>query len=431
MLKRLISHYHSRLAHGSFGRNVMVMFIGTALGQFSSFLLSPVLTRLYSPAMFGELGIFTAAITILSVIAALRYEMALPLVSGSAAAANLLAVCGVSLCVTTLISFGLVALLPEDMLGTMTPYRYLLPFGFLCIGAYQVMVYYATQQGTYQAIAQTKIYQGIAGPFTQIVFGFYGIGVWGLIVGFIVGQSTGSTVLFYRLAMRTGELRAVTVKGMKEIAGRFLRFPLLSSWSGLINAAGSNVLLLLIVPLMYSNSIAGFIFLTDRIVGRPLLLVSTSILQVYVGDVSKSRQTDPKAIRRRFLRLTAQQGVIVACWLFLINVSASYLFPIVFGQEWQGAVPYLHVLSITYLPQMVLHPLIHTLQVLERQALSAGWEIGRLASVILVFFYSYVFRLDAWHMLLLYSCCQAAAQLVLYGLMYHSVQSLQKAPSHA
>src|SRR4029077_8135319 len=100
---------------------------------------------------------------------------------------------------------------------------------------------------------------------------------------------------------------------------------------------------------------AGFVFLTDRIIGRPLLLISTSILQVYIGDMSRLVNDDPEAMRRRFLQLAMHQLMIVAGWLALVNLAAPTLFPIVFGEEWQGAVPYLQVLRIAYLPQMVMH----------------------------------------------------------------------------
>lgn len=426
----------SRLRPGSFTHNVMVMFVGTALGQFGAVLLAPILTRMYSPEAFGVLGAFTAILTILSVIASLRYELALPLAREPQDAANLLAVCGVSLLFTTFISIvviWLISVYGDISLGLMEAYQWLFPLGFLCIGAYQIMVYYATQQSAFSAIAQTKIYQGLTGPLTQIGLGLTGSGIWGLIIGFIVGQSTGSVALFSKLVLKKRELlHGVSLPGMKDMAKRFIRFPMLSSWSGLINALGTSYLLLVIVPVLYSHTIAGFVFLTDRIIGRPLLLISTSIMQVYMGDVSRSLAAlDPKAVRRRFLKLAGAQLVIVAGWLLLVNVTADWLFPIIFGQEWGAAVPYLYVLSIGYLPQMVMHSLVHTLQILERQGLSALWEIGRLAAVIGAFVISYVFGLDALHALLLYSVAQASAQAVLFLLMFQSIESLQQKPTDA
>ena len=96
-MKNIINKARARLrekfTHGSFARNVLIMFTGTVLGQLASLLLSPVLTRIYSPELFGILGFFTSFIGIIGVISALRYNIALPLAGSKEDAANLLAVC--------------------------------------------------------------------------------------------------------------------------------------------------------------------------------------------------------------------------------------------------------------------------------------------------------------------------------------------------
>lgn len=424
-----IGNYRRNLPKGSFGHNVLVMFLGTALGQSFAVLLAPLLTRLYSPEIFGLLGAFVSATGIMSVVAALRYEMALPLTSTSDKdGINLLAVCATSLLATTLIGFIIVALLPDTMLGALAPYKILIPIGFFCIGAYQVMIYYATREGAFKAISHTKIAQGIIGPLTQACIGLFSGNVFGLIIGFIAGQSAGIGTLFRQLVVKTpATLRLISWQHMRVMARRYIRFPLISSWAGLVNAAGTSSLLLIAIPILYSSTVGGFIFLIDRIIGRPLLLISTSILQVYVGETSKSLISNPQAVRARFLQLTKFQLVIVSVWLLLLNALAAPLFPFVFGEQWAAAVPYLHVLSIAYLPQMVVHALIHTLDILEKQALSAFWEVGRLAAILGAFATSIALGFNALEALLLYSVCQAVAQIILFGLMYRAIQSLQKA----
>ncbi|HEU5048439.1 MAG TPA: oligosaccharide flippase family protein [Rickettsiales bacterium] len=426
-----IQRYLAKLKRDDFARNVLVMFTGTALGQFCSVLLSPLLTRIYSPEMFGVLGVFTAVVGILSTVATLRYEMALPLVRTQTDAANLLAVCIAALVITVTTAAAVVggisiAGAAASVFGVVAPYRWFMPLGLLCIGAYNVLLYYATRQHDFRVIARTKLYQGGVGPVSQIVLGLMGAGIGGLVTGSILGQSAGIGYMTSRLLVAPRALAGASMAGMGAIAKRFRHFFLVSSWAGIIEEAGNGYLLLMVMPVLYSSTAVGFIFLTDRIIGRPLLLISTSILQVYVGDVSRSIATDPGAVRRRFLQMAGQQFVIVAGWLLLVNVVAPYVIPLVFGEAWAGTVPYLRVLSIAYLPRMVLHAITHTLQVLEKQMLSALWEAGRLIALIGAFFISYRLGFDALHALLAYSIVQAAAHLLLFILMYKSIQSLQK-----
>jgi O-antigen/teichoic acid export membrane protein len=436
MTSAIASFYRSKFRQGSFGHNVLIMFTGTAIGQIGAVLLAPVLTRVYSPDMFGVLGLFTAVITITSVISALRYEMALPLAQSDEDAANLLAVCMTVLLCTTILTCVIVSMVswwnPSDTLfGILAPYGWLLPIGFFCIGTYQMLVYFATRQAAFSVIARTKVYQGTIGPLSQIILGLSGAGTWGLVIGFIIGQSIGISLLFSRLILIPRILSRVSLAGMKGMAKRFRRFPLFSSWSGLIEAAGSSYLLLVAIPLLYSNTIAGFVFLTDRIIGRPLLIISTSILQVYLGDMSRLINDDPDSMLRRFLQLALHQLMIVIGWLAVVNITAPVLFPIVFGDPWQGAVPYLQILSIAYLPQMVVHALVHTLQILERQVMSAIWEGARFLAVCGTFVISYTCGLNALQALLAYSVVQALSQIILFALMYHSIQSLRKEHPHA
>ncbi len=424
-----------RLGKGSFGHNVLVMFFGTALGQLGPVLAAPVLTRLYSPEMFGVQGAFTAALFITAVVAALRYEMAIPLAKTEEDVANLIALCFLALIgMTGLLCFLLWFFSPERfdwaVLGAMDPYRWWLPVGFVALGTYQIMVYVATQQHDFKTIATTKLYQGIAGPVSQIGMGLAHLGTLGLIIGFIIGQSMGTSQFVRQLIIRQwAKMCAVRWSRIKSLAIRYKDFPLLSSWSGLINAAGSGPLLALVLPMLYSTTVAGYVFLADRIIGRPLLMISTSILQVYVGETAELAATNPAAVRRRFLQLLGVQTGIVSTWLLAVNLLADWLFPLLFGAEWGAAVPYLHVVSIALLPQLVTHALLHTLQVLERQKLSAIWEVGRLCAVVGALVGARYLGFDALDGLLAYSICQAGAQLVLLGLMYSSIQQIQEKPA--
>jgi hypothetical protein len=71
--------WRHRFFAGGFSTNVIFMLAGTALGQAASVLLSPALARIYTPGEFGYLSVYTAALTILGVIAALGFELAIPI----------------------------------------------------------------------------------------------------------------------------------------------------------------------------------------------------------------------------------------------------------------------------------------------------------------------------------------------------------------
>jgi O-antigen/teichoic acid export membrane protein len=317
----------------------------------------------------------------------------------------------------------------ESSFGLLWEYRLMVPLGMFAIGAYQIMVSYATHKQTFKIISQTKIYQGYGGPISQIILGLANTNVWGMIIGFVIGQSMGAGMLVKKLIPRPKQvLKSMSMSGIKAMAYRFRDFPLISSFSSMINMLGGNNILFLAIPMIYNSTvITGFIFLINRIVERPLLMVSTSILQVYMGDAYKTQSHDRVAMRSRFLNVLKFQFIIVSGWLFLINASAYYLIPFVFGEDWRDSVQYIYILSIAYLPQMTMHAVTHTLQILEKQKLAVIYDTIRLLIVIFVLFLGYAYTWQVSNLLIAYGLVQALASGILFMLMYKSINEVNPA----
>lgn len=432
-IHRVNSKLSSKIEKGSFSHNVLLMFIGTAIGQMGSVILSPALTRIYSPEQFGVLGIYMMVISVMSLVACLRYELAIPLTRTEEEAANMLGVCLISLfAVNILIGIVLysIDLVPEFLkssFGLLWEYRLMVPLGMFAIGIYQIMVSYATHKQNFKIISQTKIYQGYGGPITQIILGLAHTNVWGMITGFVIGQSMGASVLLRKLIPHPKQvIKLMSAAGIRSMACRFRDFPLISSFSSMINMLGGNNILFLAVPMIYhSTVITGFIFLINRIVERPLLMVSTSILQVYMGDAYKTQDHDREAMRSRFLNVLKFQFIIVFIWLTLINATAYYLIPFVFGNDWQDSVPFIYILSIAYLPQMTMHAVTHTLQILEKQKLAVIYDTIRLLTVVFVLYCGYIYKWQVTNLLIAYGLVQALASIILFLLMYKSINETQ------
>src|SRR5437660_1191678 len=75
-----------------FVRRMAMLSGGTALGQLTLVASSPILTRLYGPKSFGALGVFVSLASILAMVAALRYEFAVPVARDEQEAVELVGV---------------------------------------------------------------------------------------------------------------------------------------------------------------------------------------------------------------------------------------------------------------------------------------------------------------------------------------------------
>jgi O-antigen/teichoic acid export membrane protein len=424
-------HYPLAPAEG-FATKVAHMLTGTVLGQAISVLLAPVLTRIYLPVQFGYLSVYTAILAIIGVVAALGYELAIPIARSREELANLLAVSvGALIGLTALL--GLAAFLAPDRtlrlcwIGSLATFRLLLPLGFACLGAYYVLVAAATRLEAFRYIASTRFSQGVSGPVSQIALGLLGTGTPGLIIGFVIGQSSGTFLLCSRVLLQTpGLLTGISWRGIRRVAWRYRRFPLFASWSKLLESSGASPILFLLFAHFYSNEIAGFLFLTERVIGRPLLMISTSLLQVFTGEAGLAVHREPERVRSRFHQVVPRQFLVSAGWILLANVLAGWAFPVLFGKKWVAAIPYLCAASPGYLALSMLHPVSTALQIMERQALAAAWQAGRLILVIGGVMLAWWLALPAATALWLSSLAQMIACLGMLAQIALSIEQIQR-----
>ncbi|HXD35250.1 MAG TPA: lipopolysaccharide biosynthesis protein [Rhodanobacter sp.] len=430
VLQGRILVFRQHAARRSFAWNVSVMLFGTVTGQAFSLLLSPVLTRLYTPTQFGYLSVYGAVLTIFGVVASLGLELAIPICMDDDECADLLALNGLALlCTTALVALCAAMVSAETLdtmwLGSLASYRWLLPIGFACLGGYYIMVAVATRAGAFREIARTRISQGISGPVSQIVLGLLSVGTPGLVLGYVIGQSSGTLLLFSRVVVRHRQwLRHVTWRGIVAMARRYINFPLFASWSRVFDMAGGGMVLFVLFSACYSPEVAGFMFLSERVIARPLLIVSTSLLQVFTGEAGRAVSQDPVLLRRRFYQVVPRQFALSAVWILFANALAGWAFPLLFGTAWGEAVPYLRALSLSYLMIAVLHPVSTTLQMLEHQATAAIWQICRLVLVVAGVLVAWRAGLSAVDALWVSALVQAACCLALLLLMIGSIEQV-------
>jgi O-antigen/teichoic acid export membrane protein len=303
----------------------------------------------------------------------------------------------------------------------------LVPIGFACVGGYYVMVAAATRLSAFRHIAWTRISQGVSGPIAQIVLGLSGAGAPGLAIGFIVGQSSGTVMIFSRVLMAEPRLgTSVSWRGIRGVVLRYVRFPLFASWARVLDMAGGGSVLFLVFSACYSPEIAGYMFLTERVIARPLLIVSTSLLQVFTGEAGQAALQDPARLRQRFWQVLPRQFALAAGWIALANLAAGWAFPILFGQHWDAAIPYVRALSVSYLALTVLHPVSSLPQIMERQVMAATWQVGRLILVIASAIVAWQLGWSALTALWLSALAQAIACTTMLGLIAVSVQRFKQ-----
>jgi O-antigen/teichoic acid export membrane protein len=374
---------------GAFARSVLTLASGTAIAQLLLALAMPVLARLYSPADYGTLAVYASTLTVLLVVASLRYELAIPLpedeaVAGSLLVLALILVGAMTAVVSLVVWLGGDAFVAAVKVPVLRPYRWLIPVGFLGAGTYQALSYWAIRRGAFSRVARTKLSQGIGQVVTQIALGLARAGAPGLLVGDVVGRVAGGGGLAL-LALRDRPAARVTRASLVAAAGRYSRFPLLTTWAGLLNI-GSLQLPSILFAASFGAAAAGLYALSYKMLVLPTMLVAQAVGQVFL-----SRATTTAREPERLRQLTERTALVLfACGLPVfaaVALGGPQLFAAVMGSRWEEAGRYAQVLAPWFVVWLVSNPLSGLLSVREWQGSAlafSGLEFAlRLGSLLI------------------------------------------------
>lgn len=366
-----------------FSRGVLALVAGTGAAQLMVIGTSPILTRLYSPSDFGIYAVVSSILSVLITVTCLAYDFAIPLPESDDAAANVAALCLVvaitfssaTLLVLLFAGPALLALAGASVLG---PAVLLLPLGQLGGGAVSVFRRWALRTKAYSEIAANQFTQSATLVVVQVGLGVPAAGAAGLLVGAVAGSIAGSSRLS-RVAWlsHSSSFRRVSRAGIRLVAARYVRFPILAAPSAFLNSLGLQAPLLMIVAL-YGTAIGGQFTLAQRVVALPATLVTGAIGQVYFAEAAAlaREQSDLRAL---FLRTTRSIALMAAGPIAVIALVSPLVFGLVFGEEWREAGLFVSILAPMYYVYFVANPTGATLDVLERQDLNLIREIVRIA----------------------------------------------------
>src|SRR5690554_3967234 len=93
MLLKNISSFWEKLKGNTFYKNIAIVASGNITARLITILLTPVITRLYSPADYGIYNVFMSVIGITGALATLRYSVTIPVARDEKLADNLLKLC--------------------------------------------------------------------------------------------------------------------------------------------------------------------------------------------------------------------------------------------------------------------------------------------------------------------------------------------------
>jgi O-antigen/teichoic acid export membrane protein len=183
-------------------------------------------------------------------------------------------------------------------------------------------------------------------------------------VGDVIGRVAGGGGLAI-LAYKDHPFARVTGASLASAAARYRRFPLLTTWSGLLNV-GSLQLPSILFSAGFGAAAAGLYALSFKMLVLPTMLVGQAVGQVFLARAA-TLSREPERLRQMTERTAL---VLFACGLPVFGAVAlggPQLFATVMGSQWEQAGRYAQALAPWFAVWLVSNPLSGLLAVREWQ----------------------------------------------------------------
>jgi len=363
----------------------LILVSGTALGQALVVAVTPFLTRMYAPAEFGVLGLFTAYITGAAVVASLRYDIAIPSASESEAARLLFASLSVALPLSLFASLALLFMQRENLLsyGLLPVWMCIAAFpAIFCASAGTSLRYWLIRARRFRDVGAILVFQGAGRAVVPLAAGVTSLASGGLVAGEVVGRAVGIASPFRRAIPELRPAGKALAKDLRKFLRIYWKLPVISMPSSLVDVLSMSLPVVLITH-YYSATQAGLFLLVQRVVSLPTSLVGFSAADVFHVRLSEEANRGPKAMRRLLFQTAWRLTILGLAFLLPISAIAPFIAVPVLGPAWRDAGILTVILAPWSLAGLVVSPLSRVLAVTLQLEFKIVYDIAALGFVFL------------------------------------------------
>jgi len=399
-----------------FVRHSLTLIAGSTIAQAIPVLVSPLLTRIYTPSDFGILAIFLTITSVLTILVTGRYELSVVLPEDPVDSANLSVFTILLSFISSLLVLAFIFLFKGFIFSfieseVLKKWLFVVPLIVFFQGLAQTFEFLLNKQKSYKDISLVKVTRAVTSSGSRLGLGYYGLGTSGLLYGNLLSSLLGGLLIFYFAARKNyNVLRKVNIPKMKSLAVRYNKFPRFSLGTGLINSLSINVPVIMLTS-FFTSGVVGFYALANRILKQIMNLIGRNVSRVFY-EQSSELVKDTEKLSRLSYKLYFRMLIIGISSLGIIMFFGDHLFAVIFGDRWITAGNYARILSFGILFNFVAAPLTYLLSVLEKQEKSLFWEILLFMLRVIPFAVGIIVGMSIYKMLAFFS--------ILSGLYYFS-----------
>lgn len=374
-----------------------IVFLGVSTNQLILFFCFSLIGRVWGVEILGDFSYNLAIASFLSVIAALRYELACIQDRESSAYSAFIHTIAISLIV-----------LPVSHLLTLgLKYQSLLTVALaVALAGQQASSLYFNTSRKYISISLTKV--ASAGSFALVLCFGAMMHTRAEPFALYVGSSVFLTATLVFIIIKKGRSNKISFNFYKE----YISFPKFSLLAATLNSALTNALPIAI-PFMFGSLVAGFFAVAQRFGFAPVTLITQSANGIFRRELISSITSSPTAALKYYKDKFKVFLAIALAYLLLGNALFGLMTTYLLGDGWNDAVRFFHILSPLYALHILYGPLSQVFIVTGELQKDLAIQLSIFVFSILSLGISYLMANDILISLLFFSASNSI--MLIYG----------------
>lgn len=325
-------------------------------------LVTPILSRLYSPEDFGEWGVFSSFITITTLALFGGFENAIVKVEAEKLS-NLIKLC--IICSTSvIIIIAIIFLLGQDegwAFFQNFPTTQLLFAYFLAYIPYTIGFNLCNRFSLYTTLSLNNILQGSCQAFIRIITALIGITTFnGLILGTTIALYISAFFLTLNIKAKKDKhnKEKFNHKKIKQLIIEYKKFPLFDAPSSILSFATFNLPTIILAEYFNKATIGCFSIILQLLL-LPMSLIGSAMGKVYYQEICQQQidenDSNLTTITKKIFNIAALISILP---LLVLSCGGDKLIVMFLGNRWTTAGSIAICLSLWSFPTILTQPLL-------------------------------------------------------------------------
>lgn len=350
-------------------KNTLKLSYSSAFMMFLPLVVTPILSRIYTPEDYGEWGVFSSLFYIVSAFMLLSYENTIVKTNEEDEVPNLVGLCLIVLAIvliglTTVFVLGWILNIPFFIDFPCFPYLVVvLAFS----GLYSIYTNLANRERQYNAMVVTGITNGLSQAVLRIMLGLVPIMAFGLIVGNVFAQviSTVLLICLLRKSRPRGLYKKMSFNGIKAAAVKYKKFPVFDAPARFIEFAVGSLATIILVG-FWDKDTVGCLSMVMQFVLIPISIIGSAMANVFYKELAENSEEEGHIsdVTLKAAKITSSIAFLPIAFLAF---GGDHLLVLFLGDKWTVAGPMALCMSLFSVPVILSEPLLPVFRVLDRQ----------------------------------------------------------------